>query len=316
MDIAAAYASVVDSPVVAAIVADKESVIRLWNEGAENLFGWSGDESVGQSLSLIIPDRFSAAHHAGMEAFLKSRVGKVIGKQVVHLPARHKSGGEITVRITLSHWRDGDQDYFTALCSDYSDFQAEADRKKLLAEEMAHRLRNLMSMVSVLVKKTLRTSETIEDAQKVVDQRIAALGKTLDLLVDHQSILVKEVEFSAIVATALNHVDKPYKLMGPPMILNVSDATNMSLIFHELSTNCVKYGAWSSSTGEVEITVTEDDDNLSLLWEEKGGPVVAPPSRQGFGTILINKLAVGWHNERRYDPEGFQCRFTKAKAKP
>jgi two-component sensor histidine kinase len=61
---------------------------------------------------------------------------------------------------------------------------------------------------------------------------------------------------------------------------------------HELATNAAKYGALSSNEGRVELRWVIDGDTgsrLRMIWSERGGPLVKPPSRKGFGTRLIQR---------------------------
>ena len=89
----------------------------------------------------------------------------------------------------------------------------------------------------------------------------------------------------------------------------------MALIFHELATNAVKYGALSAEAGRVDLSWTLDraTETLTLTWAESGGPPVAPPTRKGFGTRLIER---GLRGELRgsaamtYAPAGFVCAMT------
>ena len=80
------------------------------------------------------------------------------------------------------------------------------------------------------------------------------------------------------------------------------------MFLNELCTNAVKYGALSNITGRINITSIVDDKalRLKLTWTESGGPVVREPTRRGFGTRLINRLADQLHgNVRlRYEPDG------------
>jgi two-component sensor histidine kinase len=92
---------------------------------------------------------------------------------------------------------------------------------------------------------------------------------------------------------------------------------SLSLVFHELESNALKYGALSNDTGGVEVSwhVEEKDGAccLKLQWREQGGPPVAPPSRQGFGSRLISK-AIGRRfngkSEAEFAPEGLRWRLS------
>jgi two-component sensor histidine kinase len=59
---------------------------------------------------------------------------------------------------------------------------------------------------------------------------------------------------------------------------------------HELATNAAKYGALSTENGVVDITWEIDGEQLKLTWTESGGPPVTPPTRKGFGRLLIERV--------------------------
>ena len=69
-------------------------------------------------------------------------------------------------------------------------------------------------------------------------------------------------------------------------------AANLSMLFNELATNATKYGAWSNRKGSVfldwKLVRSEDGgETLHLVWKERGGPLVTPPGRAGFGSSVI-----------------------------
>ena len=81
----------------------------------------------------------------------------------------------------------------------------------------------------------------------------------------------------------------------PRMGVGEKSATTLALIVHELATNSVKYGAWSIPGGVVTIswTLVRDGANPTQLrvgWIERGGPVVTPPTRKGFGRMVIERM--------------------------
>ena len=94
--------------------------------------------------------------------------------------------------------------------------------------------------------------------------------------------------------------------------LQPGPALTMALVFHELATNAVKYGALSTDKGRVDITWTFDeaDERLRLIWAASEGPPVAPPTRVGFGSRLIQRGLQGDLRGSailRYDPGGLIC---------
>jgi two-component sensor histidine kinase len=65
-------------------------------------------------------------------------------------------------------------------------------------------------------------------------------------------------------------------------------ATAIALVIHELATNSLKYGALSSDTGTLDVSGSTSDEDVNIVWTERGGPEVEAPSRlEGYGSKLI-----------------------------
>ena len=65
-------------------------------------------------------------------------------------------------------------------------------------------------------------------------------------------------------------------------------ATALAMIFHELATNSAKHGSLSSETGALDISGTNDDTTLRLVWAETGGPEISEtPKLTGFGSKMV-----------------------------
>ena len=85
----------------AIVVADPEGRIRLWNPAATRIFGYAAEEAVGQSLDLIIPERFRARHWAGYREVM--RTGQTqYGADVLRVPALHKDGRRLSIAFTVA----------------------------------------------------------------------------------------------------------------------------------------------------------------------------------------------------------------------
>jgi len=81
------------------------------------------------------------------------------------------------------------------------------------------------------------------------------------------------------------------------------------MTFNELCTNTTKFGALSNSEGRVEVawSVDQTTHRLRLVWTERGGPTVEPPTRRSFGTRLIESLGLQLNGQVQltYEPSGF-----------
>ena len=104
--------------------------------------------------------------------------------------------------------------------------------------------------------------------------------------------------------------DGRIEIDGPLVSLPADAAQAVGLALHELATNAIKYGALSGPTGTVTLRwriVVEDGSSLRLSWSERGGPPVTPPSRTGFGSVVVQRMvssAVSGRVTIDFSPEG------------
>ena len=84
----------------AIIYADRDGLIRLWNSGAENIFGYSREEAVGRNLDLIIPERLRQRHREGYEKVMRTG-STVYGKRLLAVPAQCKDGTRISIEFSI-----------------------------------------------------------------------------------------------------------------------------------------------------------------------------------------------------------------------
>jgi PAS domain S-box-containing protein len=185
--------------------------------------------------------------------------------------------------------------------------------QRLLVNELNHRVKNTLATVQSLADQTLRASQDVGQAKDVLEGRLMALSAA-------HNVLNREnwdaADLSVVVSEALRPFDSPggqrFRVRGPSARIAPRAALAVSLVLHELATNAVKYGALSCEQGCVALTWDEGDgEKVNVLWREVGGPPVAPPARQGFGTRLLAGVAVdlGAAAALDYRPDGLECRF-------
>ena len=106
----------------------------------------------------------------------------------------------------------------------------------------------------------------------------------------------------------LTTVLRPYEsgMRGPDVHLGDHAISSMALIFHELATNASKYGALSAESGRVELSWSLDGEDLSITWNEIGGPAVSEPASEGFGSSLVRSTVSrnNGHVTWRWLPDG------------
>lgn len=166
-------------------------------------------------------------------------------------------------------------------------------QQRLLATEMRHRVKNTLAMVQSLVNLSLQTSKSLESFRHSIGARIESLSNAHALLLDRQwgSVSLRE-----LVAGEFEPISKAGRVTaaGPDLAIPATAAIYISMGLHELLTNAIKHGALSAPTGHVCVdwTVTPEDSasRLALRWIESGGPPVAKPKRNGFGTLLLEHI--------------------------
>ncbi len=157
--------------------------------------------------------------------------------------------------------------------------------QRLLLNELTHRVKNTLANVQSLANQTLRGAKDVDAARKSLDGRIGTLARAHDLLTQRQWM-------GADLVDVVDRAMKPFaaaqvKCFGPSVDLSSQQALALSLALHELATNATKYGALSCPEGRVELSWRMNGETLHLAWRESGGPPVAPPSRKGFGSRML-----------------------------
>lgn len=123
------------------ITIDQQSEILFLNPSGERLFGYSEEELIGRSLTMLIPERFRKAHLYGLEKFLRTGQ-RNMSWHAVQLPGLHKDGHEIPLELSMARFDKDGQPYITSIVRDISDRkQAEEQQRQLVAEIEAHRQR-------------------------------------------------------------------------------------------------------------------------------------------------------------------------------
>jgi PAS domain S-box-containing protein len=91
----------------AVLFADRDGLIRFWNRGAEEMFGWPAAEILGRSMDVIIPDRLRARHWDGWSRVMETGVTRY-GKDVLAVPALHCDGRQLSIEFTIALLRGED----------------------------------------------------------------------------------------------------------------------------------------------------------------------------------------------------------------
>ncbi len=199
--------------------------------------------------------------------------------------------------------------------SDVTERHSAEHRLRLVVNELNHRVKNNLAMIQAIASQTFRHAESVTQAQADFTSRIMALAQANDLLTGERGV---GASLRGVVEQAMrpHFKDDPTRcdIDGPDVKLSPKTALSLSIAMHELTTNALKYGAWSVPTGKVAITwnrqSTAKGERLRMEWRESGGPPVKPPQKRGFGSRLIERgLAAEMAGEVKmhFEPDGLVC---------
>ncbi len=286
----ARLAAIVESSQDAIISHDLDGIVTSWNAGAEQLLGTPASKAIGQSM----PKLLEAAEPAGWPDMLSRLRG---GERIAHFECARtaQDGRSVDISVTVSPVREGDGRIVGAslVARDISERKAAEQKAALLLGELDHRVKNILAIVSAVVSQTLKTSTSPEAFAVEVKGRIQAIAKAHSLLTQSGQ---GEMLLRAIVATELAPYDRGagnIVVTGGDVALTPKAGLALAMAVHELASNAAKYGALSTTAGHLTVAwdVTEDAGQraLTLAWTECGGPAVQPPTRRGFGTVLIER---------------------------
>jgi two-component sensor histidine kinase len=275
----------------------------------------------------ISPDIYEDAripHDAYRPTFVRSLVMVPVRRQDplgaigVYWSFCHKPGEDRIVRIEALARATA-----TALenISLYASLQAELDRAhkhaaemKRLLQEIDHRVKNTLAVVQSICLHSLRGAQSLEGFSEAFNGRIIGLSRAHDLLARNSW---EGADLRALVEAVLEpgpaRLKERFSCEGASMLLPPKATVSLGLALQELGANARRHGAWSGDRGKVELTWTVNGPQdgqpaaLRLRWSEEGGPVVAAPSRRGFGTRLLTGIAQDPDAEVRldYEPCGF-----------
>jgi two-component sensor histidine kinase len=185
--------------------------------------------------------------------------------------------------------------------------------QRVLLEELHHRVKNTLATVMAITSQSLRAADSLEHGKQAIENRLYALGRAHDLLLETSWT---SASLSEILATAIHPFDTDgagrFFVQSSDIEVSASAVLPLAMALNELCTNAVKYGALSNDGGRVDITSTVDDAGklFRLRWIEAGGPPVQAPTRRSFGTRLIEHTFVSQlkgEAHLTFEPSGVVC---------
>lgn len=264
----------------------------------------------------------SAIHaaKAGERARFEAECPAVTGEQrwwdVAVTPIADPVSGDRFILVTE---RDITQTYLATMADREARAEAEALAHQLaiVSEEMAHRLKNLLSIVGAIATMTARSHDDIDSFMTMFQSRLSAVGRSQSLLTGSQRLL----SIADIMEPLLDGMAPAGRLRCGPLpdvALDEQSVRTLALVLNELTTNAHKYGAFAGPEGTVDLVVSVAGTRADFLWQEQGKTMIpahvdAPPhSGRGAGHRLIERLCRATGNSFSIDwrADGLDVHFT------
>jgi len=276
---------------------DASGVIQNFNRRAAELWGrepalGDTDERFCGSFKLFHPDGSFIPHdQSPMAEVISGKISEAGGTEV--LIERH-DGSRVSAVAKIRSLKN-ERGEITGAINCFYDITERKDaeqRQHLLMNELAHRSKNLLAVIASIASRSLSGTRSLTEAREVLTHRIQALARS-------QSALLmggfEGASIAEIIRLEFEAFSDQVKSVGPDVLLNPRVAQTFALVVHELATNATKYGALSLPNGQVEIhwsvEGTGAEARFKFQWQERNGPPVLPPTRKGFGHMVIEKAA-------------------------
>lgn len=317
----ARLAAIVENSDDAILSKSLDGIISSWNAGAERLFGFTGAEAIGRSVTILIPD--DRLHE---EEEILGRLRR--GERVDHYETvrRRKDGSLFDISLTVSPVRDAQGVVIGAskIARDISERKRAQQRQGLLLREMNHRVKNLFAVTTGLISVSAMSATSAQDLAGSLRERVMALSRAHDLTLpdlggsdpgsdmtgDRSTTLFALL--AAIVAPHDFDGETRMEVAGTDVPLQGSTLTSLALLLHEFTTNAAKYGALSTASGRLTVGTVVEGETLALTWTEIGGPAVGGrEAPEGFGSLLERATVqgLGGEIERDWGPGGVVIRL-------
>ncbi len=299
-------ASIVESSDDPIIAEDLEGIITSWNRAAERVYGYSAEEVLGKSITILIsPERKDE------ERVMLERIKRGERIEQYETVRQRKDGSTLDVSLTVSPIRDaaGRIAGASKIARDITERKRAQAQIALLAREAEHRAKNVLATVQATV--SLSKSDTPDGLKRSILGRIQALANAHRLFAqtrwtgaDLRALALEELLPYRQEGEARAQVD------GPDVTVKPDAAQAIAVILHELATNAAKYGALSVPGGRLRVGWSHvSDERLVLRWTETGGPPTRPPTHEGFGTRVMKSMIGSLKGDIRLDwrDDGLVC---------
>jgi PAS domain S-box-containing protein len=289
-------------------VLDLDARIELLSVGALRMLDIDNPEAlVGVSwLSLWNDETLVAAATAIADA-KSGKTGRFEGARPTTRGAARWC--EVTVSPILGP--DGRPARLLVIARDLTEHRRAQQLQQALAQELHHRVKNILAMVMAITSQSLAHAESMTAGRLAVEQRLMALAEAHNVMREGGAA---GASLRQIIEGAIAPYEGPsrFTVTGDDVLLAPPAPIALTMALHELATNAARHGALSAESGRIEIAWSVDapDGRFHFGWRERGGPPAKPPARRGFGMRVIEanlRDQLRGEVKMSFEPAGLVC---------
>ena len=283
----------------ALIVVDFQGIILFANATSRALFGYSREQLVGQSIDMLVPERFRFRHGAHVTGYLNDPTAREMGARIIDLFARRADGSEFPAGIRLAPIHEGEKTFIAAAIRDMTERRAindalvaareEADRANMAKTRFlataSHDLRQPLQTIRLLNASMLTlTPETAEQydflrrQQSAIDSASRMLNSLLDITRLESGAIEPHLSSMSLASTYAD-LQREFEPLALAKGLRLeftqtsrvvsSDRILLNQMLQNIIGNSLKY----TETGFVKISEALDSDGLQLCIEDSGSGI-------------------------------------------
>ncbi len=299
------FRSVAQSANDAIVSCNRYGLIISWNKGAGAIFGYAEEETLGTSLSLIVPDflRISTEARSGVSG------PHAPSYRTLETTGRNKAGEEFPIELSVADWKIGEDVFFTVIIRDIvvrkeaeARISASLREKEVLLKEIHHRVKNNLQIISSLLR--LQSQYVTDERSLAMFQESQNRVKSMALIHEYlyQSRDMARINFSEYIGNLTSHLVRSYgvtdtvrlKMNVDDSRLDIDTAIPCGLIITELVSNSLKHAFPDSQKGSIAVDFhTSDGKHFELAVKDDGVGIPVGTNLEPKGSLglrLVNTL--------------------------
>ncbi|HYW35142.1 MAG TPA: PAS domain S-box protein [Balneolaceae bacterium] len=311
-------ASILQTAIDAIVTINHEGRIIEFNKAAEEMFGHDISAVIGKMVhEVIIPEEYKQQHVERLQRYLQTGEGKILGQRR-RMRAQRADGSIFPVEVSINRIKNTDPPKFTAFIRDITDrvkkenrIQSALEEKEIMLQEIHHRVKNNMAIVSGLMElQRFRVEDKkLQGILRESQMRIRSMAMIHEKLYASESLAkinfknyIQELTERIVATTSTNQKDITVHYRLDEVHLSVNDAIPCGLILNELITNVYEHAFKNKLTGNILIRLKQQDHHLQIAVEDNGCGLPDDfdiDNRQTLGLTLIKTLVKQLNGELR-----------------